>query len=125
MGQLVDFRGMLYGRCSPTDIDLAMDFNKECFVFAELKYKGNPLTTGQRIHLMGLVDAIEAGGREAFAILAWHDADDNGDIHAGHSIPQSVYFDGKWQEPLGRNLEHEIDIIHTDFMNKKRAANED
>lgn len=97
MSQIVDFNGMVYGRCSPTDIDLSMDFQKKVFIFVELKFKGTGLTTGQKIHMMGLVEAIEDGGRRAYAILAEHDTPVGESIIAAEALPIMVYSRNRWE----------------------------
>ena len=114
--QLLAFDGMQYGLCRPTDIDISMDFQQKCFVFVELKTLGAPLTTGQKIHLQGLVDAIVAGGRKAYAILAHHStpvADD--DVHCAEAEVHSVYTGGQggWDKifPL-TSLNDYVRMIH-------------
>lgn len=74
--QLVNFEGMKYGACSPTDIDLTIDFKGKTFVYAELKLQGADLTQGQRIYLANVVKSHFASGRHAVGIFAWHNAED-------------------------------------------------
>lgn len=113
MSQIVDFEGMQYGRCRPTDIDLSIDFNRKVFVFVELKFKGTGLTVGQKIHLMALVDAIEAGGKKAYAILAEHETPSGESIMAGDSLPIMVYSQGRWEMAT-------IDTLH-ELMQELRS----
>ena len=125
MRQIIDFNGMLYGKCRPTDIDLSMDFNKECFIFTELKYRGTALTIGQRIHLMGLVDAIEAGGRQAYAIVAWHTTASDEDIQAGESMVKNVYTEGAWHRQEEVTLDMYIQAVHTAYLTEKQEQQND
>ena len=115
--QIVSFKDMLYGSCRPTDIDLSMDFNREVFIFAELKFAGSGLTTGQKIHLLGLVDAIEAGGRRAYAFLATHEARPDEDIVAGLSLPVMVYTQGAWGMCPEDTLGEAIAAIEDEYRN--------
>ena len=119
MSQIIDFKGMLYGRCRPTDIDLSIDFNKEVFIFVELKFAGNGLTTGQKIHLLGLVDAIEAGGREAYAFLATHEAGPDEDIQAATALPIMVYTKGRWEMCKINTLHEAIDSVKISYTLRK------
>ena len=113
--QLLAFDNMQYGKCRPTDIDVSMDFQGKCFIFTELKGGTAPLTLGQRIHLTGLVDAIEAGGREAYAILAHHNTPDTAhDVHVAESIVHSVYSGGSWER---MNVEVTLDKVISDIHN--------
>ena len=122
MSQVTDYAGMQYGQCRPTDIDLSMDFNKEVFIFVELKFEGTSLTLGQRIHLIGLVDAIEAGGREAYAILATHKTDRRDRIMARDAFPVMVYSGGNWEMCEDSNLDATIKTIHDNWKKKRRDA---
>ena len=127
--QLLAFDHMQYGKCRPTDIDLSMDWQGKFFTFVELKGGTAPLTIGQKIHLMGLVDAIEAGGREAIAILAHHNTPDTDhDVHVAESIVHSVYQGGQWEKiNIEIYLDTYITSLHDSYqvsrkINKGEAA---
>ena len=75
-GQLIDFADMKYGLCSPTDIDLTIDFKGKTFVYAELKLQGKQLTQGQRIYLSNVVKSHFKAGNHAVGIFAWHNQED-------------------------------------------------
>ena len=113
--QILAFDGMQYGKCRPTDIDVAMDWQGKTFVFVELKGAGAPLTLGQKIHLTSLVDAIVAGGRKAYAILAHHDTPNcSHDVHVAESSAHSIYSGGNgWTKlPEGVKLDILINKLH-------------
>jgi hypothetical protein len=118
--QLSAFDGMQYGLCRPTDIDLSLDFQQKCFVFAELKGGTASLTKGQKIHLMGLVNAIVAGGKQAFAILAQHDTPNpEHDIMVSESIVDCVYcgITRKWEiDHRGKTLDNTIQLIYDAYQ---------
>lgn len=110
--QLVDFKGLQFGKCKCTDIDLSCDWQGKTFVFVEIKYGTAPLTLGQRIHLESLVDAINAGGRTAWAIVARHETPKGQDIHAAETVVDAVY-SGHWsKEPTGRSLHDVMNDLH-------------
>lgn len=121
--QLLAFDGMKYGLCRPTDIDISMDFQQKCFVFVELKTLGAPLTTGQKVHLQGLVDAIVAGGKQATAILAHHSTPEcEHDVHCAESVVHSVYTGGRggWEKihPL-TTLNDFIKLVHETYRSSR------
>lgn len=121
--QLSAFDGMQYGLCRPTDIDVSLDFQQKCFVFVELKGGTAQLTKGQKIHLMGLVDAIVAGGRKGYAILANHDTKDpNHDIKVSHSVVRCIYDgNGPWSvEHSGKTLDIVINLIHDAYQEARK-----
>ena len=114
--QLLAFDGMQYGRCRPTDIDLSMDWQGKTFVFVEMKGRGAPLTLGQKLHLEGLVNAIRAGGKTAWAIVAEHDtAYHEHDVHCAESKVRVVYDGNSWaKENLGeKSLDSLLQDLHT------------
>jgi hypothetical protein len=116
-GQLLAFDGLSWGKLRPTDMDLSMDFGKRVFIFGEIKGGTRPLTTGQKIHLMALVDAIEKGGLKAYAFLAHHDIKDTDkDVHVAECTMARVYTSGAWYEP-------ESTPTVLDFMNEVYEGN--
>lgn len=116
--QLLAFDGMQYGKCRPTDVDLSIDFQGNMFIFAELKGRGVPLTVGQKIHLTGLVDAIEAGGKQALAIVAHHDTPNTEhDVHCAEATVHSMYQDGSWERVLvKKTLDELIKEVHAGYQ---------
>lgn len=96
--QLVDFDGLQWGKCRCTDIDISFDWQGKLFGFVEIKTGDAPLTVGQKIHLTSLVDAIEAGGRKAVAIVASHSTPLSSDVMASDCTVRQVYTGGKWKK---------------------------
>ena len=96
--QLVDFDGLQWGKCRCTDIDISFDWQGKLFGFVEIKTGDAPLTLGQKIHLTSLVDAIEAGGRKAVAIVASHNTPLSSDVMASDCTVRQVYTGGKWEK---------------------------
>lgn len=121
--QILAFDGLQYGLCRPTDIDLSMDFKKECFIFGELKSTGSTLTVGQRIHLEGLVDAIRAGGKLAYAFVAHHDTPDcEEDVHVAEAIV-AVHYDGenKWKR-ISLGVNEYIQAVYDTYKSMKKRG---
>lgn len=116
--QLLAFDGMQYGKCRPTDIDLAIDWQGKTFVFVEMKGKGCGLELGQKIHLQHLVNGLRAGGKLAFAIHAHHDTrktDD--DVHVAEALVWSVYDGKKWHRELTEvTVDEKLAEIHDMHM---------
>ena len=97
-GQILGFDGLQWGQCRPTDLDLAIDFQGDVFVFGELKLIGNNLTMGQKYHLQGLVKAIRAGGKIAYAFLAHHDEHNTTeDVVVADAVLNMMYDGDRWQ----------------------------
>jgi hypothetical protein len=101
--QLIDFKGLQWGKMRPTDIDLSIDWGKKTFVFVEVKEINAALTVGQRIHLEGLVDCIIDSGRMAYAIVARHATKATEDIMAEDCLVSNIYSGGKRWEPVYTN----------------------
>ncbi len=109
--QILAFDGLQWGRCRPTDLDFSMDWQQRTYIFCEVKTEGSPLTIGQRIHLEGLVDAIRAGGRVAYAIVACHTTPDSfEDVLVAECRTDKIYGGDKWdivdtQETLSATID--------------------
>ena len=109
--QLLAFDDLNWGKIRPTDIDLSLDFGGKVFVFGELKSGNAGLTTGQRIHLQGLVRGLRKGGLIAYAFRANHNTPDNEhDVHVAEAEVKSVYEGDGWETPRGS-------MTVLDFMN--------
>jgi len=118
--QILAFDGMKYGKCSPTDIDVSMDWQGKTFVFVEMKGRGAPLTLGQRLHLEGLCKAIVAGGKHAYAILAVHDEPNTEqDVEVAICEPLRI-FDGKEWKMCGHllNLQGTIAKLYSEHIER-------
>lgn len=104
--QILDFRGLRFGRITPTDSDLSVDFGPgQCFVFGEFKYRGASLELGQRMHLEVLCKAIAdcppERQRFACAFVADHHVHDTGEsVDTASCGVREVYWRrsyGAWQ----------------------------
>ena len=117
--QLMAFDDMQYGRCRPTDVDISMDFQGRTFVFGELKGNNMPLTLGQKIHLEGLVKAIRAGGKTAYAFLAHHDTPEcKHDVRVSEAVPAKVFNGERWFTPEQDSVHSLLQTIHEEHVNE-------
>ena len=118
--QLIDFKGLQWGKIRPTDIDLSLDWGGQTFVFVELKGLGKGLTLGQKIHLECLVKAIKAGGKEAYAILAQHSTQAKEDIVASESTTIKVYDGNVWcTSHTGKELHEVLNQLHNEHLDRR------
>jgi hypothetical protein len=121
--QLIDYNGLEWGRCRPTDIDMSIDFKGELFIFVEAKLGDALLTMGQRLHLQGLVDGLRAGGKEAYAVFAVHDkADPEDDVIAADMAVKMVYDGSDWEPFPPVSLKKWMDITKLAHDIKREAA---
>ena len=99
---IIDFSSLRYERgITPTDIDMAIEFNGELFIVGEIKYKDTEVKKGQRIYIQRLIDAISRGGLPAIAFVAEHDIAPSmdRDIDAAMTRVREYYWKGKWRIP--------------------------
>lgn len=119
--QLLAFDRMQYGKCRPTDIDIAIDWQGQTFVFVEMKGKGAPLELGQKIHLQHLVNGLRSAGKLAYAIHAHHDtpnADD--DVFCADALVWSVYDGKRWVRELSHTtVDEKLAEIYDLHLNQK------
>ena len=75
--QLNDFSGLRYGKITPTDIDLFMDFGNKVFIVGEIKYKNKPCDGGQYLAILRFVDRLaKTGDIKALMFIAEHETHD-------------------------------------------------
>jgi len=93
--QVRDYSGLRFERnITPTDIDLAVDFGGRAFVFAELKFEGSPITTGQRKFFENLIYNLK---RPAIVFVACHNAILNQEIDGEKAEVVEAYSNYKRQ----------------------------
>jgi hypothetical protein len=95
--QVLSFVGMNYKDGWPTDIDVFLEFDKEIFIFADLKLKGTELTTGQERTYRSLTDRL---GDKAIFIIAEHETyNTNDDVIVANSRVINYRWQNKWEKP--------------------------
>lgn len=92
--QIIDYSGLCFGNCSPTDVDGLLDYKNQCSILLEYKLGNKELPKGQRLALERSADNSKI---PAVVIVATHDvADSNVDIPADSCPVREMYFGGKW-----------------------------
>lgn len=100
--QIRDFRGLRFGKITPTDIDGFLDFGDRLFVFVESKFGGSVMPYGQRLALQRLCDSCHVPPRRhAIVLIAAHMSDTDIDF-ANANVTEYRWF-GKWIHE-GRNV---------------------
>ena len=116
--QLIDFKGLKYGTCSPTDVDLAIEWKGETFVFCDLKYGNAALPLGQKIFLQNIVDGLTKAGKHAQAIIARHNTPVGVDVEAAKAVVCEFYTtDSGWDNlkegwGVDRTVQYHLFIVH-------------
>lgn len=95
--QLIEFDGIQYRDCTPTDVDLFLEKNNKAFIFSEIKYKDSLIPRGQMTAYARLVDSLTHDGKDAVLFIGQHEVNDpNKNIVAAETIVTEIYFRGKW-----------------------------
>lgn len=101
--QVNDFRGLRYGKITPTDIDGAIDFDGRLFVFVEAKFVGTPIGRGQELFLERVVDALDLPpSRFALGLVADHAHPADHDIDFSSMVVRKSRYRGRWQFSANR-----------------------
>ena len=126
MKQIINFDGMKYGEnktITPMDIDLFFEERGNTFVFAELKY-GSAIQKfggGQKLALERLADALFDAGRQSVVFLCRHNVKNrHADVMARTAHVEKVYYNHKWHDWNGGNLNESIESFVT-YANKERS----
>ena len=100
--QIIDFSGLRYKNITPTDIDGLNEYHNKGFVFYEYKLGNAEMPFGQRTALERLVDAVNAGGKEAVVFLCSHNvANPQEDVDAAEAKVVETYYRGRWHREKG------------------------
>jgi len=93
--QKVLFEGIRYGKCMPTDIDAAMEFDNKALILYELKYGEAQVPRGQMLLLQRIIDAWQQDGRQAVLFICRHDTPSGQDIELRKAKVTDVYYNGQ------------------------------
>lgn len=101
--QIKDYSGLRYDKITPTDIDGFIDFGNKHFVILEYKLVGTEIPYGQKLALVRLCDAAEAGGVDSWLLIADHGVRDcNEDIDCAMGIVRQYYHNHVWRDPMSQ-----------------------
>ncbi len=110
--QLRDFRGLVWGTITPTDLDGFLDFGNKVFIFIEYKYKDKKMDRGQELALERLVDIVP---KPCIAIHATHNQDDpRKDIDSANAKVVRYYCKenkGVWSSETAGTVKEIIDLF--------------
>ena len=96
--RIADMSGLTYGKITPTDLDMFLDFGDTLFVFAEAKYHGSAVSYGQRLALERLCDAChQPPKRYAVSFLCGYQGE--GDIDFAKMDVLELRWKGQWKTP--------------------------
>lgn len=93
--QIIDFSGIRYGKCTPTDIDGLIELNGEVFVFIEYKFDDKEMPYGQRLALERLVDIV-GDAKPAILIIAKHQKPPEQDIDGANATVVKIRTKRQW-----------------------------
>lgn len=95
--QMIEFVGIQYRDCTPTDVDLFIEKNNKAFIFSEIKHKDADLPYGQSKALTRVVDALDDVGKDVILFIGRHEIDDpNENVIASDTEVSEIYFKNKW-----------------------------
>lgn len=99
--QVNDFRNLVYGKITPTDLDGLIEYHNKAYVFVEIKYKNKDVPFGQRLAIERLVNDL-SGKKKCLAMICEHDTrDTNEHVDVASCKVRQIYFSDElyWREP--------------------------
>ena len=95
--QILDYSGLKYGQCTPSDVDGLLEYHDSCIILYEYKLDSAPMPHGQRQALERLCNAIEHGGKPCLLLVCQHDVQDCGaNVDAAAAVVRELYTGGRW-----------------------------
>ena len=102
--QIRDFRGLRFGKVTPTDIDGAVEFSGKLFVFIEGKYGLGEMPVGQRMCLERICDAIHAPPVRYCVVLVANHNVASGDVDYGAMRVVKYRWAGQWRHEFRKEM---------------------
>ena len=98
--QQIDYKGLLYGNITPTDIDGLIKYHNKGYVILEAKLKETLLLKSQRLALERMTDDLSKTGKSTICIIVRHEIDDpKQDIDATKTTVREYRWLGEWHFP--------------------------
>ena len=98
--QINDFKGLLIGKITPTDIDGVIEYQNKAYIFIEIKYKDKDLPYGQKLALERLSNDVIKAGKSSIVLVVEHDIDDTSEsVDVSSCKIRNYYFNKKWLIP--------------------------
>lgn len=95
--QPISFKDMDYGKKSPTDIDAIFEISNKAYIIYEVKAKGKPLPTGQRICLERMTDDFQKIGKKSITIICDHETPEGEPINLAECEVRKYYANGQYK----------------------------
>jgi hypothetical protein len=96
--QVNDFSGLLFGKITPTDVDMFVEFGDKLFIFGEIKYDNADMPYGQELALVRICDAVYESGRESVLLVISHN-DEDGDVNVARALVVKYRYEKRWHIP--------------------------
>jgi len=110
--QIKLFKGLLWGKISPTDIDVFLEFGDKLYIFIELKYGESILGWGQQKAFERICDTCATKDRVSIFLLANHWCEKDEKIVVKDCIVQKYRLNGKWSDPKQEiNVKEAVDAL--------------
>lgn len=110
--QINNFRDLVYGKITPTDIDGLIEYRDKAYVIIEVKYGNKDVPYGQKLAIKRMVDDLSSG-KACVAIICEHEVHDTDKhVDVSNCKVREVYFgsEKKWRKPnLGITTKQAID----------------
>lgn len=121
--QVIEFIGLKYGNCTPTDIDGFIEKDNKIFVFFELKYKEEELPIGQKIALVRLVDNLQRAGKKSILYVGRHNIKNTKEnVVAADVEVTDIYFNGIWHKGNGETLGERVKRVMEWVMEQEKKV---
>ncbi len=93
--QVIDYSGLRYGKCTPTDIDGLIELAGKVFIFIEYKFSDAQMPYGQRLALERVVDMMNEL-KPSLLIHAQHFSQPEQDIDGANAKVVKVRTNRQW-----------------------------
>ncbi len=110
--QVIDYSGLRYGKCTPTDIDGLIELAGNVFIFIEYKFGNADMPYGQRLALERVVDIMDTV-KPSLLIHAQHFTPPDQDIDGANAKVVKVRTNKTWttQWVTGRAVKEVVDVF--------------
>lgn len=110
--QIIDFSGLRYGKCTPTDIDGLIELGGRVFIFIEYKFGDAEMPYGQRLALERIVDIMN-DAKPSLLVVAKHDNPVEQDIDGANATVVKVRTDRRWitEWVSGKTVKEVVDVF--------------
>lgn len=116
--QIISFKGLKYGKMSPTDLDCLIEYKNRAYIFIEVKCGSKELPLGQRLALERLVKDTSKGKRSIAMVCEHKVFNTEYEVLLKDTIVRKIYLDKEcyWREPKRRvNAKQAIEVFINQF----------